>query len=122
MLKAMHAQEDKEAALKKIGDVIEKLKDMKLNEAAGKVETAAYETLGYMDFPREHWQRIKTNNAIEGLNREIRRRTKSIGAFPDGRSALMLVCARLRHIEQSEWGQKTYLNMQHLEDDQPSDS
>ena len=60
----MHAQEDKRAALKKISDVIEKLKDMKLNEAAGKVETAAYETLSYMDFPREHWQRIKTNNAI----------------------------------------------------------
>jgi len=59
---------------------------------------------------------------MERLNREIRRRTKSVGAFPDGRSALMLVCARLRSIEQSEWGQKTYLNMQHLEDYQPSDS
>ncbi|HRX00814.1 MAG TPA: IS256 family transposase [Cyclobacteriaceae bacterium] len=122
MLKAIHAQEDKEAALKKIGDIIEKLKDLKLNEAAGKVETAAYETLTYMDFPREHWRRIRTNNAMERLNREIRRRTKSVGAFPDGRSALMLVCARLRYIEQSEWGQKTYLNMQHLEDYQPSDS
>jgi transposase-like protein len=121
MLKAIHAQEDKEAALKKIGDIIEKLKDLKLNEAAGKVETAAYETLTYMDFPREHWRRIRTNNAMERLNREIRRRTKSVGAFPDGRSALMLVCARLRYIEQSEWGQKTYLNMQHLEDYQPSD-
>ena len=122
MLKAIHAQEDKEAALKKIGDIIEKLKDLKLNEAAGKVETAAYETLTYMDFPREHWRRIRTNNAMERLNREIRRRTKSVGAFPDGRSALMLVCARLRYIEQSEWGQKTDLNMQHLEDYQPSDS
>ena len=122
MLKAIHAQEDKEAALKKIGDIIEKLKDLKLNEAAGKVETAAYETLTYMDFPREHWRRIRTNNAMERLNREIRRRTKSVGTFPDGRSALMLVCARLRYIEQSEWGQKTYLNMQHLEDHQPSDS
>ena len=122
MLKAIHAQEDKEAALKKIGVIIEKLKDLKLNEAAGKVETAAYETLTYMDFPREHWRRIRTNNAMERLNREIRRRTKSVGAFPDGRSALMLVCARLRYIEQSEWGQKTYLNMQHLEDYQPSDS
>ena len=121
MLKAIHAQEDKEAALKKIGDIIEKLKDLKLNEAAGKVETAAYETLTYMDFPREHWRRIRTNNAMERLNREIRRRTKSVGTFPDGRSALMLVCARLRYIEQSEWGQKTYLNMQHLEDYQPSD-
>ena len=122
MLKAIHAQEDKEAALKKIGDIIEKLKDLKLNEAAGKVETAASETLTYMDFPREHWRRIRTNNAMERLNREIRRRTKSVGAFPDGRSALMLVCARLRYIEQSEWGQKTYLNMQHLEEYQPSDS
>jgi len=121
MLKAIHAQEDKVAALKKIGDVTEKLQDMKLYEAAQKVEAAAIETLTYMDFPREHWRRIRTNNAIERLNREIKRRTKSIGAFPDGRSALMLVCARLRHMEQSEWGQKTYLNMQHLEDYQ-SDS
>ena len=116
MLKAIHAQEDKVAALKKLGDVTEKLQDMKLYEAAQKVEAAAIETLTYMDFPREHWRRIRTNNAIERLNREIKRRTKSIGAFPDGRSALMLVCARLRHMEQSEWGQKTYLNMQHLED------
>ena len=116
MLKAIHAQEDKVAALKKLGDVTEKLQDMKLYEAAQKVEAAAIETLTYMDFPREHWRRIRTNNAIERLNREIKRRTKSIGAFPEGRSALMLVCARLRHMEKSEWGQKTYLNMQHLED------
>jgi len=122
MLKAIHAQEDKVAALKKLGDVTEKLQDMKLYEAAQKVEAAAIETLTFMDFPREHWRRILTNNAIERLNREIKRRTKSIGAFPEGRSALMLVCARLRHMEQSEWGQKTYLNMQHLEDYQPSDS
>ncbi len=122
MLKAIHAQEDKVAALKKSGDVTEKLQDMKLNEAARKVEAAAIETLTYMDFPREHWRRIRTNNAIERLNREIKRRTKSIGAFPDGRSALMLVCARLRYMEQSEWGQKTYLNLHHLEDYQPSDS
>jgi transposase-like protein len=122
MLKAIHAQEDKEAALKKIGDIIEKLKDLKLNEAAGKVETAASETLTYMDFPREHWRRIRNNNAMERLNREIRRRTRSVGAFPDGRSALMLVCARLRYMQDSLWGQKTYLNMQHLEDYLPSDS
>lgn len=116
MLKAIHAQEDKAAAMKKIDDVLEKLREMKLPEAAKKVEDAAYETLSFMHFPREHWRRIRTNNAMERLNREIRRRTKSIGAFPDGQSALMLVCARLRYIEQSDWGQKTYLNMHHLED------
>jgi len=95
---------------------------MKLIEAAKKVEASAWETLTYMDFPREHWRRIRSNNAMERLNRELRRRTRAVGAFPDGQSALMLICARLRYIEQSDWGQKTYLNMQHLEEYLPSDS
>jgi transposase-like protein len=51
---------------------------------------------------------------MERVNREIKRRTRAIGAFPDGQSALMLVCARLRHVAASDWGMKRYLNMQHL--------
>ena len=47
-------------------------------------------------------------------NRETRRRTRAIGAFPDGNSALMLVCARLRHVAASEWGSKRYMDMEHL--------
>lgn len=115
MLKAIHAQEDKQAALEKVEAVAKKLREMKLPEAAKKVENSAAETLCYMDFPREHWLRIRSNNAIERLNREIRRRTRVVGAFPDGRSALMLVCARLRYVEDSQWGCKQYLNMKHLE-------
>ena len=122
MLKAIHAQEDKGAALEKLEDVVGKLKEMKLFEAARKVEETGLETLVYMDFPREHWRRIRSNNAMERLNREIRRRTRTVGAFPDGQSALMLVCARLRYMQESLWGQKTYLNMQHLEELLPSDS
>ena len=72
------------------------------------------ETLTYMDFPAEHWTRIRTNNVLERINREIKRRTKVVGTFPDGESALMLVCARLRHITSSVWGAKRYLNMEHL--------
>ena len=67
-----------------------------------------------MDFPTQHWTRIRTNNADERLNREIKRRTKSIGTFPDGQSALMLVCARLRHIATTSWGARRYMNMDHL--------
>ena len=74
------------------------------------------ETRAYMDYPTEHWNRNQTNNTIERLNREIKRRTKAIGAFPDGQSALMLVCARLRHVAASDWGTKRYLNMNHLFD------
>ena len=84
-------------------------------EAAKKVEDSTDETLTYMGFPHEHWLKIRSNNAIERLNREIRRRTRVVGAFPDARSALMLVCARLRYVESSQWGDKLYLNMKHLE-------
>ena len=66
-------------------------------------------------FPSEHWTRIRTNNVIERLNREIRRRTRVVGSFPDGNSALMLVCARLRHVAGTQWENKKYMNMKHLE-------
>ena len=57
----------------------------------------------------------RTNNVIERLNREIRRRTRVVGALPDGNSALMLVCARLRHVAGTQWGNKKYMNMKNLE-------
>ena len=116
MLKAIHAQENREAALKKAESVAQRLKEMKLSAAAKKVEESIEETLTYMQFPSQHWTKIRTNNTIERVNREIKRRTKAIGAFPDGQSALMLVCARLRHVAASTWGSKKYLNMQHLYD------
>ena len=115
MLKAIHAQESKKAARDKAKAVIAELRAMKLPEAAKKVEAGIEETLTYCDFPSEHWTKIRTNNVIERLNREIRRRTRVVGAFPDGNSALMLVCARLRHVAGTQWGCKKYMNMKHLE-------
>ena len=91
------------------------LRSMKLKESAKKVENGIEETLTYCDFPSEHWTRIRTNNVIERLNQEIRRRTRVVGSFPDGNSALMLVCARLRHVAGTQWGNKKYMNMKHLE-------
>ena len=114
MLKAIHAQEDKAAALEKAKAVEAKLRGMKLFKAADKVHDSIRETLTYMSFPEEHWMRIRTNNTLERINREIKRRTKVVGTFPDGESALMLVCARLRHVASSSWGTKRYLNMDHL--------
>ena len=115
MLKAIHAQESKKASREKAASVITELKSMKLPEAAKKVEAGIEETLTYCDFPSEHWTKIRTNNVIERMNREIRRRTRVVGAFPDGNSALMLVCARLRHVAGTQWGSKKYMNMKHLE-------
>ena len=88
---------------------------MKLKEAAKSVEDGIEETLTYCDFPGEHRTRIRTNNVIERLNREIRRRTRVVGAFPDGDAARMPFCARLRHVVGTQWGNKKYMNMKHLE-------
>jgi len=115
MLKAIHAQENKEAAKEKAAAVANKLREMKLKEAALKVERGIDETLTYMDFPDVHWTKLRSNNVIERLNREIRRRTRVVGTFPDGNSALMLVCARLRHVAGTQWGIKRYMSMKSLD-------
>ena len=114
MLKAIHAQEDREAALEKASAVVSKLEGMRLSKAADLVRNGIEETLSYYEFPREHWRSIRTNNPLERVIREIRRRTRVVGCFPDGRSALMLVAARLRHIAGTKWGNRRYLNMSRL--------
>ena len=116
MLKAIHAQEDREAAEEKIRAVIKKLKAMRLANAAKILEEGAGETLSYYGFPSQHWRSLRTNNPLERLMREIRRRTRVVGAFPDGQSALMLVAARLRHVAGTRWGTKRYMNMDRLEE------
>ena len=94
--------------------MIAKLEGMRLGKAAEVVRGGVAETLPYMAVPREHWVRIRTNNPLERLNREIKRRTRVVGAFPDGESALVLVAARLRHMAGTKWGTRRYLNMDKL--------
>ena len=113
-LKAIFAQEDREACRRKAEEVAQFLRDNKMKAAATTLESGIQEALTYTSYPHEHWLKIRSNNGIERINREIRRRTNAVGAFPDGNSALMLVCARLRFVSASEWGVKTYLNMERL--------
>ena len=114
MLKAIHAQESLQAAREKAQHVIDSLHAMKLPRAAKLVSERIEQTLSYYAFPHQHWIRIRTNNPLERIMREIRRRTRVVGAFPDGNSALMLVGARLRHISNTKWGTKRYLSMEWL--------
>lgn len=114
MLKAIHAQEDKTEARKKAKSVVEKMRAAKLGKAADIVESGIDETLAYMAYPQTHWRKIRTNNPLERIMREIKRRTRVVGVFPDGNSALMLVCARLRYVAGTKWGLKRYMNMELL--------
>ena len=115
MLKAIHAMESREASERKAAEVADELESMRLEGAAKAVRDGCAETLTYTRFPAANWRRIRTNNAIERLNREIRRRTRVVGTFPDGNSALMLVTARLKYVAESEWGSRRYLDVTLLE-------
>ncbi len=114
MLKAIHAQEDRAAAQQKAEQVVAKLEGLRLGKAAGLLRAGVAETLSYMAFPREHWRSLRTNNPLERVMRELRRRTRVVGCFPDGESALMLVAARLRHVAGTRWGTRRYLDMDRL--------
>lgn len=85
-----------------------------MERAAELVHNTVVETLAYYAFPEEHWRRIRTNNPLERLMREIRRRTRVVGAFPDGQSCLNLAAARLRPIAGTNWSTKRYLTMDTL--------
>jgi len=116
MLKAIHAQEDRPAAQEKADAVVTKLKALKLSAAAELVREGIGETLTYYAFPDKHHRQIRTNNPLERLMREIRRRSRVVGCFPDGRSALMLAAARLRYIAATKWGTRRYMNMDRLKE------
>ena len=87
---------------------------VQLPRAADKVEQIFEETFAYYAIPSEHWRRLRTNNPLERLMREIRRRTRVVGAFPDGNSCLNLAAARLRHVAASNWSTRKYMNMELL--------
>ena len=120
MLKAIHAQESRPAAEEKAEAVIAELRRQKMTRAAELVAESIGETLTFYTFPDSHWIKIRTNNPLERIMKEIRRRTKVVGAFPDGRSCLNLAAARLRHIAGTQWSTRRYMNMDPLYAEQTS--
>ena len=120
MLKAIHAQESRTAAQEKAEAVIAELRRQKMTRAAELVADSIGETLTFYAFPDSHWIKIRTNNPLERIMKEIRRPTRVVGAFPDGRSCLNLAAARLRHIAGTQWSTRRYMNMDPLHAEQNS--
>jgi len=118
MLKAIHAQENRDTAAGKAEAVVAELRRQRMAKAADLVEQHVGETLTYYAFPDSHWIKLRTNNPLERIMREIRRRTRVVGAFPDGQSCLNLAAARLRHIAGTQWSTRKYMNMDPLRADQ----
>lgn len=116
-LKAIHAMESAQSARNKAQEIIGWLQEKKLTAAAKILETGIEQTLEYYRFPREHQRSLRTNNMLERIMKEIRRRTRVVGSFPDGKSALMLVSARLRYIATKKWPEgRVFLDMKRLQE------
>jgi transposase-like protein len=99
MLKAIHASESRTAAEATAERVRTRLEEMNLSKLGQWIAATVGETLTYHAFPSA-WYKIGTNNPLERLLREIRRRTGVVGTFPDGESALNLAgtsAVRCRH-------------------------
>ena len=73
------------------------------------VEGSAAATV-FFAFPQAHWKRIRSTNGLERLNREIKRRIRSVGAFPDRASALRLITAVAVRAT-AVWDERRYLDM-----------
>jgi transposase-like protein len=98
--------------------VIEKLRGLRANQGGRACGDGGSRDAGLLGFPEEHWRRIRTNNSLERILREIRRRTRVVWRIPRRQSALNLAAGRLRHIAGAAWPTKRYLNTELLKDQQ----
>ena len=80
-------------------------------ELADWMETNLPEGFTVFRFPRSTWRRIRTNNGLENLNRQIRRRTRVVGIFPNTESALRLITAVVEEIHEDWLIGKQYLSL-----------
>ncbi|MBW7862724.1 MAG: IS256 family transposase [Rhodocyclaceae bacterium] len=85
-----------------------------LPEAVECLKTGFKAAAEFFAFPKAHWARIRSNNGLERLNREIKRRTKKVGAFPDRASALRLITAVAVDVTET-WSKRRYLDMSLLD-------
>jgi len=98
-LKSIFAQPTRELAEQRLSAVITHYR-RGCQRAVAILEDGAAEAFAYYGFPSQHWRKIATTNPVEHLNRDIRRRTRVVGIFPNIESALRIITIRL--IEETE--------------------
>jgi len=101
MVRTIFAQPDAETVHEQYHRIVDQLQT-RFPEAAALLEDAAPDLLAFTSFPKEHWRQLWSNNSLERLNKEIRRRTDVVGIFPDRAAIVRLVGALLAE-QNDEW-------------------
>ncbi|OPZ41413.1 MAG: Transposase, Mutator family [Actinobacteria bacterium ADurb.BinA094] len=101
MVRSIFAQPDASSVLEQHGRIVEQLGE-RFPAAAELLEEAGSDILAFTAVPKEVWRQVWSNNPLERLNREIRRRTDVVGIFPNRAAALRLVGAVLAE-QNDEW-------------------
>ena len=101
MVRTIFAQPDAATVHEQHARIVDQLAT-RFPEAAALLEEAGPDLLAFTGFPKEHWRQLWSNNSLERLNKEIRRRTDVVGIFPDRSSIVRLVGAVLAE-QNDEW-------------------
>jgi putative transposase len=105
MVRTLFAQPDAATVHEQHARIVEQLEG-RFAEAAALLDEAAVDLLAFSDMPKEHWRQLWSNNSLERLNKEIRRRTDVVGIFPDRAAIVRLVGALLAE-QHDEWAVAT---------------
>ncbi len=101
MVRTIFAQPDAATVHEQHRRIVDQL-EQRFPNAAALLDEAGPELLAFTGFPKEHWRQVWSNNSLERLNREIRRRTDVVGIFPDRAAIVRLVGAVLAE-QHDEW-------------------
>jgi putative transposase len=101
MVRTIFAQPDAATVREQHARIVAQL-ETRFPDAAAMLDEAGPELLAFTAFPKEHWRQVWSNNSLERLNKEIRRRTDVVGIFPDRASIIRLVGALLAE-QNDEW-------------------
>jgi transposase-like protein len=118
LVRSIFAQADAEAVWAQHARVVEQLSE-RFHDAANLLAEAGPDILAFTAFPQSHWRQIWSNNPLERLHREIRRRTDVVGIFPTRDAIIRLVGAVLME-QHEEWAtSRRYLNVEPIIKAQP---
>lgn len=95
----------------KLQDVADDLNERGYRKAANTIERFIPGLISHTAFPKQHWKRIRTTNMMERTNRELKRRTKVVGVFPNEESLFRLVGSILMDVNEDWVTGKKYLQM-----------